>query len=155
MFRAACPSSLFTFFSVQNMFLAIINDAYSEVKADMSQQRSEMEMTDFIKKVISHQMWLNVVTDWSYSSFLSLRGVTKLWWSWGWRRRLSMTSLTLYGRPAASWILRNFVRIWKGKESSVVILVPSFFRNVSVSWLPFHPFPQEGPHGCRDSGHLC
>lgn len=60
------------------MFLAIINDTYSEVKADMSQQRSEMEMTDFIKKVISHQMLLNVVTDWSYSSFLSLRGVTKL-----------------------------------------------------------------------------
>lgn len=33
------------------MFLAIINDTYSEVKADMSQQRSEMEMTDLIKKV--------------------------------------------------------------------------------------------------------
>lgn len=55
--------------SVQNMFLAIINDTYSEVKADMSQQRSEMEMTDFIKKVISHQILLNVVTDRSYSSF--------------------------------------------------------------------------------------
>lgn len=38
--------------SVQNMFLAIINDTYSEVKADMSQQRSEMEMTDLIKKVL-------------------------------------------------------------------------------------------------------
>lgn len=38
--------------SIQNMFLAIINDTYSEVKADMSQQRSEMEMTDFIKKVL-------------------------------------------------------------------------------------------------------
>lgn len=34
------------------MFLAIINDTYSEVKADMSQQRSEMEMTDLIKKVL-------------------------------------------------------------------------------------------------------
>ena len=33
------------------MFLAIINDTYSEVKADMSQQRTEMEMTDLIKKV--------------------------------------------------------------------------------------------------------
>lgn len=41
-------------FSVQNMFLAIINDTYSEVKADMSQQRSEMEMTDLIKKVLMH-----------------------------------------------------------------------------------------------------
>lgn len=48
--------------SVQNMFLAIINDTYSEVKADMSQQRSEMEMTDFIKKVSNHQILLNVVT---------------------------------------------------------------------------------------------
>uniref|UniRef100_A0A4W6BZI6 Polycystin-2 n=1 Tax=Lates calcarifer TaxID=8187 RepID=A0A4W6BZI6_LATCA len=38
------------FVSVQNMFLAIINDTYSEVKADMSQQRSDMEMTDLIKK---------------------------------------------------------------------------------------------------------
>lgn len=44
------------------MFLAIINDTYSEVKADMSQQRSEMEMTDFIKKVFSRQISLNVVT---------------------------------------------------------------------------------------------
>uniref|UniRef100_H3D0E5 Polycystin-2 n=1 Tax=Tetraodon nigroviridis TaxID=99883 RepID=H3D0E5_TETNG len=40
----------FVFFILMNMFLAIINDTYSEVKADMSQQRSEMEMTDFIKK---------------------------------------------------------------------------------------------------------
>ncbi|XP_003972456.2 polycystin-2 [Takifugu rubripes] len=40
----------FIFFILMNMFLAIINDTYSEVKADMSQQRSEMEMTDFIKK---------------------------------------------------------------------------------------------------------
>lgn len=39
---------------MQNMFLAIINDTYSEVKADMSQQRSEMEMTDLIKKVLMY-----------------------------------------------------------------------------------------------------
>uniref|UniRef100_G3PZ63 Polycystin-2 n=1 Tax=Gasterosteus aculeatus aculeatus TaxID=481459 RepID=G3PZ63_GASAC len=39
-----------TFFVHLNMFLAIINDTYSEVKADMSQQRSEMEMTDLLKK---------------------------------------------------------------------------------------------------------
>lgn len=36
------------------MFLAIINDTYSEVKADMSQQRSEMEMTDLIRKVLNN-----------------------------------------------------------------------------------------------------
>ncbi|XP_010767621.1 polycystin-2-like, partial [Notothenia coriiceps] len=40
----------FIVFILMNMFLAIINDTYSEVKADMSQQRSEMEMTDLIKK---------------------------------------------------------------------------------------------------------
>ncbi|KAK0133842.1 Polycystin-2 [Merluccius polli] len=40
----------FIFFILMNMFLAIINDTYSEVKADMSQQRNEMEMTDLIKK---------------------------------------------------------------------------------------------------------
>ncbi|XP_063074755.1 polycystin-2 isoform X2 [Engraulis encrasicolus] len=40
----------FIFFILLNMFLAIINDTYSEVKTDMSQQRSEMEMGDLIKK---------------------------------------------------------------------------------------------------------
>ncbi|XP_043969331.1 polycystin-2 isoform X2 [Gambusia affinis] len=40
----------FIFFILMNMFLAIINDTYSEVKADMSQQRCEMEMTDLLKK---------------------------------------------------------------------------------------------------------
>ncbi|XP_061888926.1 polycystin-2 [Entelurus aequoreus] len=40
----------FIFFILMNMFLAIINDTYSEVKADMSQQRSDMEMSDLIKK---------------------------------------------------------------------------------------------------------
>uniref|UniRef100_A0A8C6M8C3 Polycystin-2 n=1 Tax=Nothobranchius furzeri TaxID=105023 RepID=A0A8C6M8C3_NOTFU len=44
----------FIFFILMNMFLAIINDTYSEVKADMSQQRSEMEMTDLIKKVFNY-----------------------------------------------------------------------------------------------------
>ncbi|KAL6110817.1 pkd2 [Pungitius sinensis] len=42
--------AFFIFFILMNMFLAIINDTYSEVKADMSQQRSEMEMTDLLKK---------------------------------------------------------------------------------------------------------
>ncbi|XP_051939585.1 polycystin-2 isoform X1 [Hippocampus zosterae] len=40
----------FIFFILMNMFLAIINDTYSEVKGDMSQQRCDMEMSDFIKK---------------------------------------------------------------------------------------------------------
>ncbi|MBN3309464.1 PKD2 protein, partial [Amia calva] len=40
----------FIFFILLNMFLAIINDTYAEVKADMAQQKSEMELTDLIKK---------------------------------------------------------------------------------------------------------
>jgi len=41
----------FIFFILLNMFLAIINDAYSEVKAEMSRQKHEFEMIDFFKKV--------------------------------------------------------------------------------------------------------
>jgi len=33
------------------MFLAIVNDAYSEVKSEMSRQKHEFEMIDFFKKV--------------------------------------------------------------------------------------------------------
>lgn len=74
--------------SIQNMFLAIINDTYSEVKADMSQQRSEMEMTDFIKKVLSHFLVISVTIVWDLNGVLmwlwciglavSFRDVTKL-----------------------------------------------------------------------------
>ena len=32
------------------MFLAIINDTYSEVKSDMRVQKSEFELTDYLKK---------------------------------------------------------------------------------------------------------
>uniref|UniRef100_A0A8C9VL55 Polycystin-2 n=1 Tax=Scleropages formosus TaxID=113540 RepID=A0A8C9VL55_SCLFO len=40
----------FIYFILLNMFLAIINDTYSEVKADVAQQKSEMELTDLIRK---------------------------------------------------------------------------------------------------------
>ncbi|KFO75138.1 Polycystin-2, partial [Cuculus canorus] len=40
----------FMFFILLNMFLAIINDTYSEVKSDMAQQKVEMELSDLIKK---------------------------------------------------------------------------------------------------------
>nr|XP_015205286.1 PREDICTED: polycystic kidney disease 2-like 2 protein isoform X2 [Lepisosteus oculatus] len=40
----------FVFFILLNMFLAIINDTYSEVKLDQSIQNAEFEVTDFIKK---------------------------------------------------------------------------------------------------------
>jgi polycystin 2 len=32
------------------MFLAIINDTYSEVKSDMTTQKSEFELGDYFKK---------------------------------------------------------------------------------------------------------
>ncbi|XP_008572478.1 PREDICTED: polycystin-2 [Galeopterus variegatus] len=35
---------------VTNMFLAIINDTYSEVKSDLAQQKAEMELSDLIRK---------------------------------------------------------------------------------------------------------
>jgi len=38
------------FFILLNMFLAIINDTYSEVKADMALQESDFEISDYIKK---------------------------------------------------------------------------------------------------------
>jgi len=39
------------------MFLAIINDTYSEVKNDMSTQKSEFEIGDYFKK--SYEKMLN------------------------------------------------------------------------------------------------
>lgn len=44
--------SIFVFSYEQNMFLAIINDTYSEVKSDMAQQKAEMELSDLIRKII-------------------------------------------------------------------------------------------------------
>lgn len=41
----------FIFFILLNMFLAIINDSYSEVKAEMSRHKHEFEMIHFFKKV--------------------------------------------------------------------------------------------------------
>lgn len=46
----------FMFFILLNMFLAIINDTYSEVKTDMAQQKNEMELTDLIRKGCSKAM---------------------------------------------------------------------------------------------------
>jgi len=41
----------FVFFILLNMFLAIINDTYSEVKSELAEQKNELEMGDFFKKV--------------------------------------------------------------------------------------------------------
>lgn len=46
----------FVFFVLLNMFLAIINDTYSEVKADISQQKNEFEMGDYFKKGYNKMM---------------------------------------------------------------------------------------------------
>lgn len=43
----------FVFFVLINMFLAIINDTYSEVKSDMANQKNEFEIADYFKKVRS------------------------------------------------------------------------------------------------------
>lgn len=40
----------FVFFVLINMFLAIINDTYSEVKSDMANQKNEFEIADYFKK---------------------------------------------------------------------------------------------------------
>ncbi|CAH1795418.1 unnamed protein product [Owenia fusiformis] len=40
----------FVFFVLLNMFLAIINDTYSEVKADIANQKNEFEMGDYFKR---------------------------------------------------------------------------------------------------------
>ena len=37
-------------FFFQNMFLAIINDTYSEVKAEIAAQKNEFEIKDFFKR---------------------------------------------------------------------------------------------------------
>lgn len=49
-----CFQNIFEFHPLiykQNMFLAIINDSYSEVKSDLAQQKAEMELSDLIRKV--------------------------------------------------------------------------------------------------------
>ena len=41
----------FVFFVLLNMFLAIINDTYSEVKAQLAEQEDEIDMAGFFKEV--------------------------------------------------------------------------------------------------------
>ena len=49
----------FVFFVLLNMFLAIINDTYAEVKSDIASQKSEFEISDYFKKV------RNLATSWT------------------------------------------------------------------------------------------
>ncbi|PAA75824.1 hypothetical protein BOX15_Mlig005060g3, partial [Macrostomum lignano] len=46
----------FVFFVLINMFLAIINDTYSQVKSDLSMQQNEFEMTDYFKQRASRML---------------------------------------------------------------------------------------------------
>jgi len=55
-----CLYIFFVFFILLNMFLAIINDTYADVKSDLSEQQNEFEMGDFFRKV-SRQIELSVV----------------------------------------------------------------------------------------------
>lgn len=41
----------FVFFVLLNMFLAIINDTYAEVKAELADAKNEFEMGEFFKQV--------------------------------------------------------------------------------------------------------
>lgn len=43
----------FVFFVLLNMFLAIINDTYGAVKADMNKKKNELEIAQFFKNVIA------------------------------------------------------------------------------------------------------
>ena len=43
------------------MFLAIINDTYSEVKSDMANQKNEFEMGDYFKRVSGNQKRLQCI----------------------------------------------------------------------------------------------
>lgn len=40
----------FVFFVLLNMFIAIINDTYGEIKEEMQNQKSEIELASFFKK---------------------------------------------------------------------------------------------------------
>jgi polycystin 2 len=63
----------FVFFVLLNMFLAIINDTYSEVKSDMSTQKSEFELGDYFKKSYEKMLdRLNVKRDVSVHLSVSL-----------------------------------------------------------------------------------
>ncbi|KAG7153275.1 Polycystin-2-like [Homarus americanus] len=46
----------FVFFVLLNMFLAIINDTYSEVKAEIANQRNEFEIADYFKRGYNNMM---------------------------------------------------------------------------------------------------
>ncbi|XP_054715957.1 polycystin-2-like [Uloborus diversus] len=46
----------FVFFVLMNMFLAIINDTYAEVKAEIASQKNEFEIADYFKKGFNNVM---------------------------------------------------------------------------------------------------
>ena len=48
--------NIFKKFFLQNMFLAIINDTYSEVKAEIANQRNEFEIADYFKRGYNNMM---------------------------------------------------------------------------------------------------
>ena len=61
------------------MFLAIINDTYSEVKADLSTQESEFDLGAFLKKGKLIQSYIQVLIKFEsgYSNMLSKMNMKK------------------------------------------------------------------------------
>ena len=64
----------FVFFVLINMFLAIINDTYAEVKSDLAQQKSEFEISDYFKRVsICLFVMFSIFFEWTCQDFLLLK----------------------------------------------------------------------------------
>lgn len=47
------------------MFLAIINDTYSEVKEELASQKDDLQITDIIKQV--NEITIHLKKTWGYS----------------------------------------------------------------------------------------
>lgn len=57
-------------FILQNMFLAIINDTYSEVKEELAGQKDELQLSDLLKQVTMQSPWVPLcicLCEWSIS----------------------------------------------------------------------------------------
>lgn len=52
-----CLYIFFVFFILLNMFLAIINDTYADVKTDLADAQNEFEMGDYFRKVTRLLSW--------------------------------------------------------------------------------------------------
>ena len=58
------------------MFLAIINDTYSEVKEELSLQKDDLQITDLIKQVTASSSCVNV--EWSATPAILLSTILQV-----------------------------------------------------------------------------